>query len=213
MLIGLGVWQLQRMNWKRDEIARWEAVSARDARPLEDVICGDGLGAYGEPVLPTETLRGQVVRYYGARGDGAPGWRLLRLTPLPACGGGEAPEPRYVFLQTGFETLRGEVTGLAARYAVAPPPEANIFTPANTAGENAFYRFDAAAMAAVAGVDPAAVAADAWLAPAGGLPPGLADMPPARHLGYALTWFGLALTLVGVYVAYHLTPRRTPPED
>lgn len=29
------------------------------------------------------------------------------------------------------------------------------------------------------------------------------DLPPARHLGYALTWYGLALALIGVYLAFH----------
>mgnify|MGYP006275774191 CR=1 FL=1 len=28
-------------------------------------------------------------------------------------------------------------------------------------------------------------------------------LPPARHFGYALTWWGLALALLGVYFAYH----------
>ena len=27
---------------------------------------------------------------------------------------------------------------------------------------------------------------------------------PNNHLQYALTWFGLALTLVGVYLVYHV---------
>ena len=28
-------------------------------------------------------------------------------------------------------------------------------------------------------------------------------MPPQRHFGYALTWWGLAIVLVGVYAAFH----------
>ncbi len=34
------------------------------------------------------------------------------------------------------------------------------------------------------------------------------DLPPARHLGYALTWFGLAATLIGVYLAFHIARGR-----
>lgn len=42
-------------------------------------------------------------------------------------------------------------------------------------------------------------------------------LPPARHLGYALTWYGLALVLVVIYFAYHgsvgrLRLRPSPPE-
>jgi surfeit locus 1 family protein len=49
--------------------------------------------------------------------------------------------------------------------------------------------------------------------------PGADDLPPARHLGYALTWYGLALVLFVIYFAYHgsvgrLTLRgQRPPES
>ncbi len=49
--------------------------------------------------------------------------------------------------------------------------------------------------------------------------PGADALPPARHLGYALTWYGLALVLLVIFFAYHAsvgrlgfrTPR--PAED
>lgn len=50
------------------------------------------------------------------------------------------------------------------------------------------------------------------------LPPGADNLPPARHMGYAVTWYGLALVLLVIYFAYHhsvgrfsLRPPR-PPE-
>ena len=63
-------------------------------------------------------------------------------------------------------------------------------------------------------------------APMGAPPPirlrsrhGADALPPARHLGYALTWYGLAVVLVVIYFAYHanagrlsLRPPR-PPQD
>lgn len=51
------------------------------------------------------------------------------------------------------------------------------------------------------------------------LAPGADVLPPARHLGYALTWYGLALVLVVIYFAYHVSVGRLslrpprPPED
>lgn len=36
----------------------------------------------------------------------------------------------------------------------------------------------------------------------------LDDLPPARHLGYALTWYGLAIGMIGVYLALHISRRR-----
>lgn len=46
------------------------------------------------------------------------------------------------------------------------------------------------------------------------LGPGADALPPARHLGYGLTWYGLALVLVVIYFAYHMSEKRltfTPP--
>lgn len=51
------------------------------------------------------------------------------------------------------------------------------------------------------------------------LAPGADALPPARHLGYALTWYGLALVLIVIYFAYHVSVGRfslrppRPPED
>lgn len=49
--------------------------------------------------------------------------------------------------------------------------------------------------------------------------PGADDLPPARHLGYALTWYGLAVVMLAIYFAYHLNTgrlsfaRKRRPED
>lgn len=50
------------------------------------------------------------------------------------------------------------------------------------------------------------------------LAPGADVLPPARHLGYALTWYGLAIVLVVIYFAYHasvgrLRLRPPPPTE
>ncbi len=46
--------------------------------------------------------------------------------------------------------------------------------------------------------------------------PGADALPPARHLGYALTWYGLALVLLAIYFAYHISVKRltlAPPRQ
>ena len=56
------------------------------------------------------------------------------------------------------------------------------------------------------------VDADARPEPPGGLPRGgvtRLDLPN-RHLEYALTWYGLALTLIGVYAAFAASRLRLP---
>lgn len=48
--------------------------------------------------------------------------------------------------------------------------------------------------------------------------PGADALPPARHMGYALTWYGLAVVLLAIYIAYHISAgrlslRRREPSD
>lgn len=40
------------------------------------------------------------------------------------------------------------------------------------------------------------------------LAPGADPLPPERHMGYALTWYGLAAALVAIYFAYHMSVGR-----
>ena len=46
------------------------------------------------------------------------------------------------------------------------------------------------------------------LSPESALAAGADAMPPARHLGYALTWYGLAIVLLAIYFAYHMSVGR-----
>jgi surfeit locus 1 family protein len=100
------------------------------------------------------------------------------------------------------------ITGL-----IREVPAPAMFTPANDAARNLWYWPDIAAMTDAAYRDtpgatmtalPFWIDADAQPEPPGGLPKGGAtrlDLPN-RHLEYALTWYGLALTLIGVYLAF-----------
>jgi len=80
-----------------------------------------------------------------------------------------------------------------------------------------WYRRDLSAMARALDVDPAALVPFHVLlespAPAGGWPrpEALPEPPRNPHLGYALTWFGLAAALAGVYMAFALKTLKTEP--
>ncbi len=211
LLIALGVWQLARADEKRALIADYEAAAARDAHPdLMAPFCFIRASAYGQRAVTPARLEGQELRFFGARtGDGAPGWGLLRLTPAPDCSCGEdsgevCDSDLLLIVEAGFETLAGERSGPPEIVEVRLPPRPNAFTADNSPERAEFYRFDREALALAFGVPAERIDAEYWLAPAPrGLPPGLAAMPPSRHVGYALTWFGLALALVGVYLVFH----------
>lgn len=93
------------------------------------------------------------------------------------------------------------VTGL-----LRMPEPANWFTPANVPAKNNWYRKDPAEIAAtfkLSRVAPFLIDADASANP-GNIPQGGETLVnfPNNHLGYALTWFGLAAALLGVFLAF-----------
>jgi surfeit locus 1 family protein len=81
-----------------------------------------------------------------------------------------------------------------------------MFTPADEPNNNIWYLRDPAAMATAhkwSAAAPFYIEQESPMPP-GGLPkPGkLVAALPDNHLQYALTWFGLALGLAGVYTAW-----------
>ena len=95
-----------------------------------------------------------------------------------------------------------------------PPP----WTAAKpNAAEHAWFAVDLPAMAQAAGAPPSTdyYLAPPYVGPSGALAPNpyvdprTADpLPPERHLGYALTWWGLAGALIAVYAAFHIRAGR-----
>ena len=101
-------------------------------------------------------------------------------------------------------------------------PQPNAFAARNQPDENRWYDMDAGAMQAALGVrqlEPALFEPVelTYVSPSGArrqianpfaaAVPG-DSLPPERHVGYALTWWGLACALVGVYVAFHMRAGR-----
>jgi surfeit locus 1 family protein len=98
------------------------------------------------------------------------------------------------------------------------PEQRQLFTPADMPEKREFFIRDPATMGRALGLDPALVAplfVDAERASAtDATPPVGVDARemiariPNNHLQYAVTWFGLALTLIGVYAAFAVTRLR-----
>lgn len=215
VLVGLGTWQLQRLSWKEALIER--IATRLDAAPVE-LEAALKRQAAGEDVNFLKVkLRGTYdhskAQYFYTLKKGQLGWRAL--TPLsPETGGApvlidrgflpdaEKPLPA----QTGAEPV--EVVG-ALRFDYLSQ---ELFTPDNNPGTNSWYWFDLPALqqaTGLTGLRPMVVQLDTsdhsgpWPA-AAALSPNLSN----KHFGYALTWFGLAITLLGVYIALIVQERR-----
>ncbi len=216
ILLSLGVWQLERKAWKEDLIAQIDARAhgepgeivpeARwpDWRKEED--------EFRRVRLAGTFLHDKEVPVHGLmsaqRGSPVQGYHLF--TPLRLAGGG------IVMVNRGFvpTDLRdparrdekppaGEVTltGL-----VRAPETRGLFMPENDPARDRWFIRDLAEMAGARGIERVA---PFWvdMAPtpnATGWPrPGQTRLAiPNNHLGYAFTWFGIALALVAVFVAW-----------
>jgi surfeit locus 1 family protein len=225
ILIGLGVWQVERLHWKEALLAEIDARIHAPPEPLPppDVwprlvpddyeyrhVRATGVFEHDKEtyVFRTGALRGAQT---------TAGFHVL--TPLRLADG------THVLVNRGFvpqdrrdpATRRdGEIAGEVTVTGLMRAPEGrNWFTPSDDVAHRIWYARDPAAVAAALGIArlaPFAIDADAAPVP-GGLPQGGATeiAIPNDHLSYALTWFGLAATLVGVFAAFAWRRLRETP--
>jgi surfeit locus 1 family protein len=217
LLCGLGVWQLQRLAWKEALIARATSGAAATAVAVPAEADWPRLTAEADEyrrVQLTGTFRHDLealcyALLSDAKGEfSGPGYWVL--TPLVSANGA------IVLVNRGFVPLeraaaatrrQGEVTGTVTVTGLLRMPERRAwFTPADDPAAHLWQVRDPAAIAKAYGlsrVAPFFVDADGALNP-GGLPQGGETklVFPNNHLAYALTWFGLALTLAAVFAAF-----------
>ncbi len=218
ILLWLGAWQVQRLAWKEALIAQ---LAANAAAPAVDLATAANLGATGKDpeyvrVRFKAQYRHDAWKKMIATYEGGQGWTII--TPAISSDGwavivdrGRIPGQRLA----NFDKPEGEVEieGVIRAHDRGKA----FFDPANDAKANLWYWWDVPTMLA-----------------ASGLPEGLKPFPyvvqllPSsataefpkpeepqanlanNHLGYAITWFGLALTLIGVsgFYLYDLRRRR-----
>jgi surfeit locus 1 family protein len=194
ILCGLGGWQIKRLAWKQDLLARIEVLKTAPAQPLAAVLAAKGDDASWTRVSvdcapgKAETL----PLVYGVR-DGDIVWRATALCRTTAAGyGAILLDLGVVKAQTG-QPAPAPIAQAAPAHAVGV-----LMAPKSLGGDRA------ATVARFAAEKPAPyILMVETVAPA---PPGIVPAPlPAeisnRHLEYALTWFGLAVTLLFIYAA------------
>ena len=212
ILISLGTWQVKRLYWKEDLLA---AIEQRTQAEPADLSAIETAVAAGEPIdYRTARAAGRYLndkeRHFFATFKGQSGFYVY--TPL------QLGDGRYLFVNRGFvpydqkeastrpQSLvagQQQVTGLARAKLFEKP---SSIVPDNDEAANIFYWKDLDRMAASVGLPaeevlPFFLDADSTPVP-GGLPMGgvtVIDLPNS-HLQYAITWYGLALALVGVTV-------------
>jgi surfeit locus 1 family protein len=205
VLLWLGNWQVQRMNWKTDLLAQFEMRG--EVNSFQDALCTQQDNYFSPSITAAAPLSGAELRYYTLRDEA--GWVRISLMRVPSCEASAtgASQGRWMFVESAFETLRDGTHTTPAAWRIAPLPAPRGFGSTNTPASNEWYVFDRAQMADALGVEPDQVL-DVWAHADRGMPVALSAVPPAKHLGYAITWFGLALALLAVYLALHISKGR-----
>jgi surfeit locus 1 family protein len=225
ILVGLGVWQLDRKVWKESLIATMTARMNGAPQSLPPRENWSGLTAGTEEFkrvsFPAVFLPGQEALLYSAGSAVRPdvkGPGYFVFSPARLAGGS------IVIVDRGFVPIdrkapasraEGAANGSVDIVGVMRWPETHgMFTPADDVAGNVWYARDIAAMAKAKGWSSAApfyIEQEAPV-PSGGWPkPGrLVVNLPDNHLQYAITWFGLALALAGVYLVWLIRRLRDP---
>ena len=209
ILCGLGTWQVQRLQWKTQLLERIAAAQTAPPEPLSAVLnrLADKVDVdyvrvqFTCPSLETTP----TVALYAVRDDG-PGRRLITACPI------ETGPYRSLLVDRGY--TRNAIGGATVGKGPAGPvigvlrkPDApSGFTPVHQKSGDDWYTRNIAAMAAELKVsDPAPVMLMLESpTPASGdpTPSPLPVSVSNNHMGYAVTWYGLALALMGVYIAF-----------
>ena len=216
VLVGLGTWQLGRLQWKNDLIDSFEA---RIAAPPVTVPAG---GAAIDPIefrqldLTGRFLHEKEIFLTGRTYEGNAGFHVV--TPF------ELADGRLILINRGwvsegykdpakraFSRVDGPTTVAGI---LRKPGQKGYFVPENEPAKGFWFTLVPAEINAHLGLG--TVAIDSFYADAIRTS-AVVTLPIAAktelnlrnaHLSYALTWYGIALALIGVYVAFHMQAGR-----
>lgn len=206
ILASLGTWQVQRLSWKSDLLETMAERTAAAAVPLAGLPVDDPAavawrrvhvaGRFVSPAGPAQ-LYGVEQR------NGALGGRLLGVFETE---GGSA-----LLVDRGFAPEAGPAPALPegqveldAVLRDRSADDSSLFLPDNDPKAGRWFWLDLAALGEQFGYRLEPVALQLLPGSPGATPQAAAPMInlPNNHLGYAITWYGLALALLVIYVVF-----------
>lgn len=190
LLVSLGIWQLERLSWKNNLIAGMQAAQAQDI--LGNLPAGVDAArfVYRRADLTGSYLPEKGLRFIGHQSMGYV-WEvpfkledsdvtvLVQLPWLPA---GREPE-----LDKQMHTVRG---------VLRLPREKRLFSPDNHPDSNVWFTEDLPQIERAINMSVAPLVLDT------------SGKPSFRndHLGYAITWFSLAVIGLVMFMFYYRVP-------
>lgn len=198
ILAGLGTWQLQRRAWKMDLIAERQAGLMAPPVALPDQLAGLEFRRVTVAGHFDHTREITILNQTAGRQTG-----VHLVTPLVLADGSAVLINRGFVPAGALAQASRPAGGVTVTGLLRGPYGRNRFTPDDRPQQGEWFAFDATAMAKALNLSsarPFLIDADASPNP-GGLPIGgqtRTDLPN-DHLSYALTWYGLALTLMVIF--------------
>ncbi|HAD26491.1 MAG TPA: hypothetical protein DCF61_12225 [Alphaproteobacteria bacterium] len=214
VLLSLGSWQVQRLQWKNALTETITAQTALPPVPLPADISDPAVWKYRPVTVEGQFHHDKELHLFGHNKYSAPGY--LIITPL------ERADGSFVFVSRGWvppekrpadTRPEGQISGTVQISGLARLPwSQQLFVADNEPEANIWFFGDIDAMAAthnIANYAPVYVEADATGNP-GGFPVGGQSRITFRndHLSYALTWYSLAVILALVYAAFVVSGNR-----
>jgi surfeit locus 1 family protein len=189
VLIGLGLWQTQRLAWKEDLIAglgqrlsQAPVALPQDPDPVRDkylrVAVAGSVDGRELHVLTSQMPWGAGFRVIAPLTDHAGRAILVDLGYVPAAAKDAGARPAR------------KVEAVGALYW---PEETDRFTPSPDRDANIWFARDLAPMAEALGTEPLLIVAESHGGGDWPKPLRLGVNLPNDHLQYAITWFSLAL--------------------
>jgi cytochrome oxidase assembly protein ShyY1 len=221
LLVGLGLWQLDRKVWKETLVSAMNQRLAAAPADLPSPEAWSGLTPdnsefrrvrFRADFLPVRDTYAYVAGSALRNDIKGPGYFVFRPARLD--------NGRIVVVNRGYVPIDHTEQSAAGPQEITGylrfPEKGSSFTSASDAAGDTWFVRDQRAMAAKRGwgeVAPFYVDQETPM-PASGLPRPSALTVNLRndHFGYALTWFGLALTLAGVFTAWLIARWRQPAQ-
>ncbi|SDE49330.1 SURF1 family protein [Limimaricola pyoseonensis] len=209
VLLSLGVWQMQRLEWKTAILEEIDARIGAAPVPLSGVAAPDPLAQRYLPVVAEGRLTGEEVHVLSSA-DG-PGYRVIAVLDTGR---------RRVMADLGFVPLAEKTAPRATDEVMITgnlhwPQEADEWTPPADTAENIWYAREVGQMAVALGTEPMLLVARRIAPPVGTRPIPLDSAAvPNDHLGYAITWFSLAAVWTAMTGIFLWRAARAPsPKD